>query len=124
MADLAGTYFDWNPHMISALAAQKADYLFGGGTIVLAFGLQLVSLFIPSDLYAISKRYSNEVPWIAVVLTAVLFFLLRRASQQLASRFERQIKTRLAEKDKEAMLELEERKKAVAAQQRGGGVRP
>jgi hypothetical protein len=45
MADLAGTYFDWNRHMVQALAAQKV----GGGIIMLAFLLQLISFLFPSN---------------------------------------------------------------------------
>ena len=45
MARLSGTYWNSNPHMPLALAAQKADYLFGGGLIVVAFVLQLASFF-------------------------------------------------------------------------------
>ncbi len=30
MAKISGTYYDWNPHMIKAMAAHKADYMLGG----------------------------------------------------------------------------------------------
>jgi len=48
MARLSRTNWGRNPHMPPALAAQKADYLFGGGLIVVAFVLQLGSFFASS----------------------------------------------------------------------------
>jgi hypothetical protein len=52
MSKLSSTYFGWNPHMINAVAAQKADYLFGGCIIVCAFFLQLVSFLVPQSAMA------------------------------------------------------------------------
>jgi len=98
MADLASSYFDWNLHMVQALAAQKADYLFGGGIIVLAFLLQLISFLFPPNLTAVAPNESRTAVWIAVIATVILFFTLRFGSQKLAARFERDINARLKER--------------------------
>jgi hypothetical protein len=98
MADLASTYMDWNPHTVPTLAAQKADYLFGGGMIVLAFVLQLLSFLFPPNLKAVAPNQSNAVVWIAVIATVPSFFTLRFGSQKLAARFERDINARLKER--------------------------
>jgi tetrahydromethanopterin S-methyltransferase subunit C len=97
MADLASSYFDWNLHMVRALAAQKADYLFGGGIIVLAFLLQLISFLFPPNP-AVAPNESRTAVWIAVIATVILFFTLRFGSQKLAARFERDINARLKER--------------------------
>ena len=90
MADLSGTYWDWNPNMPPALAAQKADYLFGGGLIVLAFVCQLASFFVP-PAPALNESQSSIAPWLAAVITLVTFFLLRLAARRLAKHYESQI---------------------------------
>ena len=120
MADLSGTYWDANPYMIPALAAQRADYLFGGGIIVLAFALQLSSFLLPATAVIPFSRPA-VVPWVAAALTVVIFFVLRYLSRILARRFEGQIKVRLKEKHEDAERKLEERKKAKqsAASPRG-----
>ncbi len=90
MARLSGTYWDWNPHLPPALAAQKADYLFGGGLILVAFVLQLGSFFVSSaDL--LSPGAAQSAPWIAGMSTVVAFVLLRIAARHLAKHYEVQI---------------------------------
>lgn len=89
MARLSGTYWDWNPKMPAALAAQKADYLFGGGLILLSFTIQLASFFFnTSDL---SLRHTGLIPWCAAASTLLTFFVLRVFARKVAHRFERQI---------------------------------
>jgi hypothetical protein len=92
MADISGTYFDFNPHMIVSIAAQKADYLFGGGFIVLAFVGQVVSLLVPIDAVAFGGTYTRLVLWGAVGGTILLFPVLRFASRRLADRYANQIR--------------------------------
>ena len=90
MARLSGSYWDFNPHMPIALAAQKADYLFGGGLILVAFTLQLVSFFVPAT-QVLTETQALAAPWFAAVGTFVVFFLLRFASQRLALHYELKI---------------------------------
>ena len=90
MARLSGTYWDWNPNMPPALAAQKADYLFGGGLIVLAFSVQLASFFFSSASY-LSPQATSLAPWCAAAGTLLVFLALRMAASKLAKRFEKQI---------------------------------
>ncbi|MBW8074834.1 MAG: hypothetical protein GJU74_05555 [Metallibacterium scheffleri] len=90
MARLAGTYWDWNPHLPHALAAQKADYLFGGGFIVVAFVFQLGSFFASSEPL-LSPSLSQFTPWFAGFLTFIAFCLLRLAAARLAKHYESQI---------------------------------
>jgi sterol desaturase/sphingolipid hydroxylase (fatty acid hydroxylase superfamily) len=118
MADLAGSYFEWNPHMVTALAAQKADYLFGGGIIFVAFALQLFALLVPPGMgVEAAMQPSNATPWIAVLGTAVLFPLLRLASKRLSRHFEAQIWAQLKRKDEILKRELEERQRALTGSQ-------
>jgi len=90
MARLSGTYWDWNPHMPIALAAQKADYLFGGGLILVAFVLQLASFFAPTKP-VLTVAQAALAPWIAGAATVIGFFILRAASKRLAKHYEVQI---------------------------------
>jgi hypothetical protein len=113
MADLSGTYFDWNPHMVPALAAQKADYIFGGGIIVLAFALQLIALLVSPGKTAPMMLSSGAAPWIAIAGTALVFFLLRLVAKRVSRYFEKQIWARLKEKDAVLKRELEERQRAM-----------
>ena len=99
MGRLSGSYWDWNPHMPPALAAQKADYLFGGCVIVAAFILQLVSFFVPTEAVALTVSQAAVVPWVAAVLAAVAFFLLRAASRRVAKHYEGQIEAWLKQKN-------------------------
>ena len=87
MGLLSGTYWDWNPHMPPALAQQKADYLFGGGLILVAFSLQLISFAATSNML-MSPQQATVAPWFAAVGTAVFFFALRWASRKVAAQFE------------------------------------
>ena len=91
MAHQAGTYWDSNPHVVASLAAQKADYLFGGGTIVLAFVGQLASVFVSPDRGALSEGGARLVLWLAVPVTVASFCLLRIGSKKLAKRYASQI---------------------------------
>ena len=91
MGRLSGSYWDWNPNMPPALAAQKADYLFGGGLIVLAFVLQLTSYFVPGDLQMLSLDQGRWVPWVAAVVTVFCFMALRFAASRMAAHFQAQV---------------------------------
>jgi hypothetical protein len=101
MAALSGSYWDWNPDMPPALAAQKADYLFGGGLIVLAFMFQLASFFVPTA-NALSESQGLTAPWLAAVFTLLAFFVLRMAARRLAKHFESQIVAWLKQKSEKS----------------------
>jgi hypothetical protein len=102
MAQLSGTYWDANPHLPKALAAQKADYLFGGGLITLAFVGQLSSFFVVSSSIVFSGLLAAYAPWLAVGVTILGFFVLRFASRQLAAHYEQQIWQKLERRSQEA----------------------
>jgi hypothetical protein len=110
MADLSGTYWDANPHMITALAAQKADYLFGGGLIVCAFTLSLLSYLFVAVPLPLSHKNIELIPWMAILATPAAFILLRPAARALASHYERAIKARLEELDNEHKRQREQKK--------------
>jgi hypothetical protein len=93
MARLSSSYWDWNPHLPPALAAQKADYLFGGGLIVLAFAVQLASFFFPSDVSVLTESQTRAAPVVAMVCAFAAFVLLRRVSARTAKRYEVQIES-------------------------------
>lgn len=95
MSKLSDTYWGWTPHMITAVAAQKADYPFGGCIIVCAFALQLVSFLVPQSSTALSLGQAKFVLWIALVVTILTFLSLRHVSKSIASRFAQQIRQRL-----------------------------
>lgn len=97
MARLSGTYWDWNPHLPPALAAQKADYLFGGGLIVVAFVLQLVSFFVSSQPI-LTEAQTRAAPWVAGVATVIAFLALRLAARHVAARYEAEITAWLKKK--------------------------
>lgn len=99
MAQLSETYWDSNPHMAPALAAQKADYIFGGAIIVSAFAVQLISFLVPADVLVFGETSARLVPWVVLALTPVAFFMLRIAAKQLATRYERQINQALDERE-------------------------
>jgi hypothetical protein len=94
MGRLSETNFGSNPHMPTALATQKADYLFGGGLIVVAFVLQLASFFVPANAEALSTTQARWAPWGALVLTILLFFVLRVQATRVASHFQVQVEAR------------------------------
>ena len=91
MGRLSGSYWDSNPHMPKALATQKADYLFGGGLIVVAFALQLTSFLVPANVEAIAESYARWVPWVAVTATAVTFIVLRLVALRVATHYQTEI---------------------------------
>jgi hypothetical protein len=90
LGQLAGSYWDWNPHLPPALASQKSEYLCGGGLIVIAFVLQLASFF-PSQAQVLSESQARVAPWLAAVATVLLFVVVHRASLLLSKRYEREI---------------------------------
>ena len=90
MGRLSGSYWDWNPHLPPALAAQKADYLFGGGLILIAFALQLASYFA-SSRPVLTDAQTQSAPWVAGVATIVAFALLRLVARSAAKHYEAQI---------------------------------
>lgn len=101
MARLSGTYWDVNPHLPPALSAQKADYLFGGGLILVAFALQLASFFA-SDLPLLSPSQSLLAPWFAGFATVVGFVLLRLVALRVAKHYEKQIIAWLKQRSEES----------------------
>jgi hypothetical protein len=105
MARLSHSYWDANPHMPAVLAAQKADYVFGGGMILVAFALQLGSFFAVSTASVLSEGQATAAPWVAAALTALFFFALRLVSIRLARHYEQQVRAWL-----EKEYEEEERK--------------
>lgn len=108
MAALAGTYFDFNPHAIPALAAQKADYILGGAFIVLAFAAQLMAfLATPTTTIAVGARWAALI---AIPATILVFVVLYRISKHVASRFERQIRQAIAKADAEEAAAAAERR--------------
>ncbi len=108
MAALAGSYFDFNPHAVPTLAAQKADYIFGGAFIVLAFAAQMGSFLAGPSTIAVGAKSTTLI---AIPATILVFVVLYRVSRLLASRFERQIRQAMAKAEAEA---------AVAERRRGG----
>lgn len=92
MGRLSGSYWDSNPHMPPMLAAQKADYLFGGGLIVLAFAVQFSSFLVSEKCVILNAEQAQLAPWVAAVTTAVIFKLLCFASRKVAVYYEIQIK--------------------------------
>jgi hypothetical protein len=111
MAKLAQTYFDSNQAAVRALAAQRADYIFGGVLIVAAFGAQMGS-FLPSKSSTVAIG-ARETVGLAILAAIILFLLLHRASTWLAGRYEREIQQAIAKDHAEAA--------AAEAQRRAGG---
>jgi hypothetical protein len=101
MARLSYTYWDANPHMPAVLAAQKADYVFGGGLIVLAFALQLVSFFSIDPAPFLSAAAAARAPWIAIPATVLLFFAVRGASVTLARRYQAAVEEFMRKEEEE-----------------------
>jgi hypothetical protein len=101
MGRLSGSYWDWNPHLPPALAAQKADYVFGGGLIVFAFTLQLMSFFASAEGSILNPRQVVAAPWVAIVFTAASFFALRAVAGRVASHYQQQIETWLKAKNEQ-----------------------
>ncbi|HEY8102008.1 MAG TPA: hypothetical protein VIF82_14790 [Burkholderiaceae bacterium] len=91
MGRLSGSYWDSNPHMPPMLAAQKADYLFGGCLIVLAFAVQFASFLVSDKCMILNSKQAQLAPWVAAASTAVVFVLLRLASHRVARYYEVQI---------------------------------
>ncbi|MGO4815242.1 hypothetical protein AB4156_37650 [Cupriavidus sp. 2MCAB6] len=99
MAELSGTYWGWNPHMTKALAAQKADYVFGGCLIVVAFSVQYTSLIPWTASVPLPVAQSTGLG-LAFALTVATFFALRWLSARVAGRYEQDIRTILATREK------------------------
>ena len=102
MGRLSGSYWDSNPHMPAALAAQKADYLFGGGLIVMAFVLQFASFFVPQTAVALSASQALLAPWVALLLAIAAFLLLRMVARRLAKQYESEITAWLKKRQADA----------------------
>ena len=95
---LSGSYWDWNPNMPPFLAAQKADYVFGGGLILVAFVLQLAAFFAPNQGSVFPSDIVQWVPWIAALATVIAFFALRLVASRVAARFQLQIEAWLRDR--------------------------
>lgn len=91
MGMLSGTFWDANPHMPPALAAQKADYLFGGGLIVVTFAVQFASFMVPPTAIAVGEEHAQVVRWTMAALTLVAIPVLMFVSKSLGKRYERQV---------------------------------
>ena len=87
--------------MVTAMASQKAEYLFGGGLIVLAFSTQLLSFLMPIEIEVFSSEQSRFIPWIAVLCTLFCFVLLKALSKTLTRFYENQIRSELNRRDEE-----------------------
>lgn len=101
MARLSYTYWDSNPHMPATLAAQRADYIFGGGFIVVAFGLQLASFFTTDPTPVLAASSVTVAPWVALGATVALFFASRVASQYLAKHYTTQVEKVMQKEEEE-----------------------
>lgn len=101
MARLSYTYWDANPHLPAVLAAQKADYVFGGGLIVLAFALQLFSFFSTDPAPLLSGASATLAPWVALPATILLFFMVRGASVTLARNYQSAVKEFMRKEEEE-----------------------
>ena len=88
------SYHGPNSHIVKALAEQKADYLFGGVLILVSFVFQLVSFLAPNQT-VLTDAQSQAAPWIAIVSTVVVFFMLRIVARRLARRYEGKVKSML-----------------------------
>jgi hypothetical protein len=91
MAKLTGTYWGHNPHMIFALASQKAEYVFGGCVIVLAFLAQLISFLVPASAAIGCLALASSALLLTVPITVILFLILKLMSRRLARHYEAQI---------------------------------
>ncbi len=95
MAKLSGTYWTANPHMISMLAEQRADYIIGAFMIAAAFVLQFCSCLVPVSLAVMSQV---STAWLAssfLALSAVTFYVLSAFAKRLADDFRQQIRQEL-----------------------------
>ena len=91
MARLSLTYWDSNPHLPGVLAAQKADYVFGGGLIVVAFALQLASFFSTDSALVLGGKSATFAPWVSLGTTIAAFVALRAVSTRLANYYQVQV---------------------------------
>jgi hypothetical protein len=109
MGQLSQPYFDWNPNMVTALSRQKADYLFGGGLIVVAFLLQLCSFFAPNTNTLLDAESAHLAPWMAGLATVLVFFAFRKTAAVLAARYEMEVTAWLKVKCEEDAKKVAER---------------
>jgi ABC-type sulfate transport system permease component len=77
--------------MHTALASQKADYLFGVVLIGFAFFIQIVSFLIPSEVQALNLQLARWASWVVLPITACSFLLLRLVASRVAVNFEKEI---------------------------------
>jgi len=117
MARLSHTYWDANPHLPAVLAAQKADYIFGGGLILTAFALQLGSFFATGTAPVLSGTQATVAPWLALAGTTGVFLLGRLASVRLAGKYEREVRAWMEKEqqvhEQKRKAELEARRNAI-----------
>lgn len=112
MGRLSHTYWDANPHLPAVLAAQKADYIFGGGLILGAFALQLGSFFATGTASVLSEAQAAVAPWLALAGTAFLFHLVRLAAVRLAGKYEREVRAWIEKEQHEQERKLEVEREA------------
>lgn len=91
MARLSYTYWESNPDMPAVLAAQKADYVFGGSFIVLAFAIQLASFFATDPKLLLTECSAASAPWVAIFGTIIAFLGFRLAAAQLAKLYQAEV---------------------------------
>ncbi len=111
MADVSSSYWDSNPHMVITMAAQKADYLFGGGLIMLAFSTQLLSFLLPAELKVFAPEYSKHIPWYAAACAVLFFVFFRMLAKTLKGFYQRQIESELQRREEEYQEARRERVK-------------
>ena len=101
IADIAGTYWDFNQHLADSIASQRAEYIVGALLLFLSFSLQVVANLIPSTLQpSLIQPFDSAGLGICVVL-----FFLAVAAYSLCSRIATQSKVAVRQV-------LEERTKA------------
>lgn len=101
IAKIAGTYWGANPHLLAALTSQKAEYVLGGGLIVAAFMLQLLSFFTTDPSPILGDQSARIAPWLALVGTGLLFVIAQIGSKKLAHRYFAGVQELMKKEDEE-----------------------
>ena len=81
IAELAGTYWDANPHLAAFLRTTKAEYFCGGVALCLTFALQFLANvpgLLPERMLFSSVAAGAIVSVVAGALAGALLMLLRR----------------------------------------------
>lgn len=94
MAERCVSFWDWSEGLAHAYAAQKAEYLFGGGLISVSFFLQFSSFLVPCKIF-FPTEWAGYIIWGAIPVTGILFLIFRRCCSKIGNHFEQQIKKML-----------------------------